>query len=123
MKLYISILLTGLFIGLPISAYAAQSLKCSDGRGNALELQDLPHVVGRLTLKDPSTGIVREHKIDIGTADEGLNFSILAASPMLNGEFYFSDPLESLSAIKSVSFHSGHWGWSEKIHLSLKCSP
>lgn len=123
MKFYLFIVLTKLFIGLPISGYAAQSLKCSDGRGNALELQDLPHVVGRLTLKDPSTGLVREHKIDIGTADEGLNFAVLAASPALNGEFYFSDSLDNMSAVKSVHYFSGHWGWSERISLSLRCSP
>ena len=109
------------FVG--ISAHAEPYLKCSDDRGNALELFTSKHIQGTLTLVDESTGAVRQHKIDIGGEYGRGHYFILAASPALNGEFYFDDVVGwQNSSIKSVSFHSGHRGWSEQVAISLRCS-
>lgn len=106
------------------SALAAPTpLKCTDGQGNALELYASKHLTGSLTLKG-SSGAIRHHKIDLGGYYGRMNYAILAASPMIHGEFFFDAPIvHGKSAVKSVSFHSGHWGWSEQINLSLRCLP
>lgn len=107
-----------------MNAFGDQTLKCADRLGNTLEFYASKHIRGKLTLKSPSTGELRQYKIDIGSEYGGSSYSILAASPAFNGHFYFNDDVTwDISDIKSVSFHAGEWGWAESIHLSFQCAP